>query len=39
MVEESKLRRRSEEVHFWMWSILAIVVGWATIINFKKKVA
>tara|TARA_B100001142_G_scaffold56212_1_gene54815 strand:- start:517 stop:1959 length:1443 start_codon:yes stop_codon:yes gene_type:complete len=39
MVEESKLRRRSEEMHFWMWSILAIVVGWATIINFKKKVA
>ena len=39
MVEESKLRRRSEEMQFWMWSILAIVVGWATIINFRKKVA
>lgn len=38
MVEESKLRRRSEEMKFWMWSILAIVVGWATIINFRKKV-
>ena len=39
MVEESKLRRRSEEMKFWMWSLLAIVVGWATIINFRKKVA
>lgn len=39
MVEESKLRRQSEEMKFWMWSILAIVVGWATIINFRKKVA
>lgn len=39
MVEESQLRRRSEEMKFWMWSILAIVVGWATIINFRKKVA
>ena len=37
MVEESKLRRQSEEMKFWMWSILAIVVGWATIINFKER--
>ena len=37
MVEESKLRRQSEEMKFWMWSILAIVVGWATIINFRKR--
>lgn len=39
MVEESVLKRKSEEMQFWMWTILAIVVGWATIINFKKKPA
>jgi len=37
MVKESELRRKSEEMQFWMWTVLAIVVGWATIINFRKK--
>jgi hypothetical protein len=39
MVKESELKRKAEEMQFWMWSVLAIVVGWATIINFRKKTA
>tara|TARA_B100000424_G_C22933724_1_gene496733 strand:+ start:1307 stop:2404 length:1098 start_codon:yes stop_codon:yes gene_type:complete len=36
--EEKRLQQRSEEMKFYFWSILAIVLAVSTIINFQRKI-